>query len=275
MKTETTPFLPDFAAIKARQQATWSAGDFGRIGVRLSIVGEMLCEAVDLRSTESVIDVAAGNGNASLAAARRLADVMSTDYVPALLEEGLRRALADGLIMATRVADAESLPFDDGTFDVALSTFGVMFAPDATKAAAEMLRVVRPGGRIGLASWTPDSFVGELFRVTSKFVPPPKGVLPPFEWGRRETIDALFGAHASACQARTVDFVFRDVSAKHWLDSFRRWYGPTNRAFAALDSDGQARLEAALLELLAKHDRGGGNGLVVPSAYLEVVITRS
>ena len=275
MKTETTAFVPDLAAVKARQQATWSTGDFGRIGVRLSIVGETLAEAVDLRSTERVIDVAAGNGNASLAAARRLAEVMSTDYVPALLEDGLRRAIAEGLILATRVADAEDLPFDDGSFDVALSTFGVMFAPDAPKAASELIRVVRPGGRIGLASWTPDGFVGELFKTTARFAPPPKGVLSPFEWGRRETIDALFGAHASACSAREVDYVFRDVSARHFVDAFRRWYGPTNRAFAALDAEGQAKLEAALLELLAKHDRGGGNGLVVPATYLEVVIHRS
>src|SRR5262245_58213292 len=174
---------PDFEAIKARQQATWATGDFGRIGVLLQIVGETLCEAVDLRSGDKVIDVAAGNGNASLAAARRFADVISTDYVPDLLEQGRRRAEADGLTIQIKVADAENLPFADGLFDVALSTYGVMFAPDQERAAAELLRVVKPGGRIGLANWTPDGFIGELFQVIGRFVPPPAGLVPPAAWG--------------------------------------------------------------------------------------------
>src|SRR6187401_266333 len=156
---------PDFAAIKQKQQATWASGDFAVVGTTLQIVGESLAEAIDIRAGERVLDVAAGNGNATLAAARRFARVTSTDYVPALLERGRRRAEADGLDVTFEVADAEALPYPDAGFDVVLSTFGVMFAPDHEQAAAEMMRVCRPGGRIGLASWTPAGFVGQLFRV--------------------------------------------------------------------------------------------------------------
>jgi len=270
----TNTSIPDSSAVKARQQATWASGDFGRIGVTLQIVGETLCEAVDLRSTDRVLDVAAGNGNASLAAARRRADVVSTDYVPQLLDQGLRRAAADRLSMATYVADAENLPFPRASFDVVLSTFGVMFAPDQVRAANELLRVARPGGRIGLANWTPDGFVGQLFKVVGRFVPPPAGVLSPALWGTKERIDELFGAHASSMQVTRRAFVFRELSAASWIDSFRDYYGPVHKAFAALDAAGQAALHGALLELLASFDIGGGDGLVVPSDYLEIVITK-
>jgi ubiquinone/menaquinone biosynthesis C-methylase UbiE len=266
---------PDFEAIKVRQQATWASGDFGRIGVTLQIVGESLCEAVDLRGGERVLDVAAGNGNASLAAARRFAEVTSTDYVPELLEQGRRRASAEGLPMATRVADAENLPFADGAFDVALSTFGVMFAPNQQRTAAELLRVVRPGGRIGLANWTPEGFIGELFRVVGRFVPPPAGLAPPAAWGTETRIVELFGPRADQIQAVRRKFVFRYRSAEHWIDEFRAWYGPVLRAFAALDATGQEELHAALLELLERHDRSGGEGLAVPGEYLEVVLRRA
>jgi len=274
MQTASNPPVPDLAAVKTRQQATWSSGDFGRIGVTLQIVGETLCEAVDLRSTDRVLDVAAGNGNASLAAARRRADVVSTDYVPELLEQGLRRAEADGLAMTTRVADAEKLPFPDGSFDVVLSTFGVMFAPDQPRAASELLRVVRPGGRIGLANWTPDGFVGQLFKVVGRFVPPPAGLSSPSLWGTRDRIDELLGAHAASEQVTRRTFVFRELSAESWIDSFRSYYGPVHKAFAALDAAGQQALHAALLELLASFDTGGGDGLVVPADYLEIVIRK-
>ncbi len=265
---------PDYGAIKTRQQATWSSVDFGRIGVRLQIVGESLCEAVDLRAGEKVIDVAAGNGNASLAAARRFADVTSTDYVAALLDQGLRRADADGLSITARLADAEDLPFEDGTFDVALSTFGVMFAPNPPRAADEMLRVVRPGGRIGLASWTPDGFVGQLLRVVGRFVPPPAGVAPPTAWGTETRIVELFGPYARDIHTQRKPYVFRFLSAAHWIQIFRAFYGPVNRAFAALDGSGQTALHQALLELLDAYDVGGGRGLVVPGDYLEVVVTK-
>lgn len=260
-------------ALKARQQATWASGDFGQIGVRLQIVGETLCEAVDLRSGERVLDVAAGNGNASLAAARCYGEVTSTDYVPALLEQGRRRADADGLTLRFAVADAEQLPFEDGAFDVALSTFGVMFAPDQPRAAAELLRVVRPGGRIGLASWTPDGFVGEMLRVVSAFVPPPAGVRPPTAWGTTARLGELFGA-AREVRSTPRDYTFRFRSPEHWIEVFRAYYGPTLKAFEAVPPERHPELTQALTSLLQRHDRGAGRGLVVPAAYLETVVLR-
>src|SRR5262245_23618187 len=266
---------PDFEVIKTRQQATWAAGDFGRIGVTLQIVGEELCEAVDLRATDRVLDVAAGNGNASLAAARRFADVTSTDYVPELLEQGARRAAADGLAMRTQVADAENLPFPNATFDVVLSTYGVMFAPNSTRAAAELLRVTKPGGRIGLANWTPDGFIGELFKVVGRFVPPPPGITPPATWGSETRLVELFGPHAADIRTQRRMFMFRYRSAGHWIEMFRSYYGPVHKASAALDAAGQAAFHEALLELLAKYNQGGSESLIVPGEYLEVVIRKA
>jgi ubiquinone/menaquinone biosynthesis C-methylase UbiE len=275
MKTLSHSSTLDFDAIKSRQQATWASGDFGRIGVLLQIVGETLCEAVDLRAGDNVLDVAAGNGNASLAAARRYADVTSTDYVPELLEQGLRRAEAEGLPMLTRVADAEDLPFRDGEFDVALSTFGVMFAPNQERAATELLRVVRSEGRIGLANWTPDGFIGELFRVVGRFVAPPAGLMPPTAWGTETRIVELFGTHAADIRTQRKEFVFRNLSAEHWIEVFRRYYGPVHRAFEAIDAARQQELHAALVALLERHNRGGHEALIVPGDYLEVVIRRA
>lgn len=265
---------PDYEGIKTRQRATWSAGDFGRIGVTLQIVGEELCEAVNLAAGESVVDVAAGNGNASLAAARRFAEVTSTDYVPSLLEQGKTRAAADGLPITFQVADAERLPFPDESFDVALSTFGVMFAPDQERAAAELVRVVRPGGRIGLASWTPEGFLGALFRVISTFVPPPPGVRSPMSWGSEPRIMELFGGRVWGVHTARKAYAFRYRSAEHWVEYFRAYYGPTHKAFAALDESGQRALEAALVDLLRASNTHRGGALVVPAEYLEVVITR-
>ncbi len=275
MQPNLHPSVPDFEAIKARQQMTWAAGDYAHIGVRLQIVGESLCEAVDLRSSDRVLDVAAGNGNASLAAARRYAQVTSTDYVPELLEKGLRRAEADGLAMHTRVADAEALPFESGEFDVVLSTYGAMFAPNQERVATEMLRVVKPGGRIGLANWTPDGFIGELFRVIGRFVPPPAGLKPPSAWGTETRLVELFGPHAADIRTERKQYVFRFLSAEHWIEIFRRYYGPVHKAFAALDESGQRALHEALLELLGRHNRGGRDALIVPSDYLEAVIERA
>jgi ubiquinone/menaquinone biosynthesis C-methylase UbiE len=264
----------DLAAVKAKQQATWASGDFGRIGVLLQIVGESLCEAVDLVSGEKVIDVAAGNGNASLAAARRFADVTSTDYVPELLAQGRLRAEADQLPMAFQVADAEQLPYADSSFDVALSSFGVMFAPNQERAASELLRVVRPGGRIALASWTPEGFVGQLFELMRGFVPPPAGLRSPMAWGSETRLVELFGPQASDLRTERKSYVFRFRSAEHWIEVFRAYYGPTHKAFAALDEAGQKALERALLVFLRLGDRGHGRGLVIPAEYLEAVVTK-
>jgi ubiquinone/menaquinone biosynthesis C-methylase UbiE len=275
MKTLGHTAALDLETVKLRQQTTWASGDFGRIGVLLQIVGETLCEAVDVRAGDNVLDVAAGNGNASLAAARRYADVTSTDYVPELLAQGLRRADAEGLPLITRVADAEDLPFRDGEFDVALSTFGVMFAPDQERAAAEMLRVVRPGGRIGLANWTPEGFIGELFRVVGRFVPPPAGLVSPTAWGTETRIVELFGTRAADLRTERRQFVFRNLSAAHWIDMFRRYYGPVLRAFEPLDATRKDELHGALLELLERRNVGGHETLMVPGEYLEVVIRRA
>ena len=275
MNTVVNSVAPDYAAIKTRQQATWASGDYGQIGTRLQIVGESLCEAVDLRSSEKVLDVAAGSGNASLAAARRYADVTATDYVPSLLEQAQHRAEADGIRMRTVVADAENLPFADGEFDVVLSTYGVMFSPNQERAAAEMARVTKSGGRIGMANWTPDSFVGQLFRVIGRFVPPPAGVMSPAAWGDQSRLGELFGPYSREMRTERKQFVFRFRSAKHWIDTFRDYYGPVLKAFAALDEPGQAALERALADLIGRFDKGGPRGLVVPGDYLEVVIDRA
>ncbi len=265
---------PDLAAIKLRQQATWASGDYGVIGSRLQIVGEALAEAADLRAGERVLDVAAGNGNATLAAARRFAAVTATDYVPQLLEQAAARARADGLAAEFRVADAEALPFADGSFDVALSTFGAMFAPDHERTAAELLRVVRHGGRIGLAAWTPEGFIGELFRVVGAHVPPPTGLRPPARWGDEAYLVELFGRQADDIRCARRLYRFRYRSPAHWIEVFRRYYGPTHKAFAALDEAGQARLHADLVRLLEARNVGGPDSLVVPGEYLETVIVR-
>jgi len=265
---------PDFGAIKQKQQATWSSGDFAVIGSTLQIVGESLAEAADVRAGERVLDVAAGNGNATLAAARRFADVTSTDYVPALLDKGARRAAAEGFAVRFRVADAEALPFDDGGFDVVLSTFGVMFTPDHTRSAREMLRVVRSGGRIGLANWTPEGFIGQLFKIVGAYVPPPAGVKSPALWGTERHLVELFGAHAADIHVERKQFNFRYRSAAHWVQIFRDYYGPTHKAFAALDGALQESLEADIVALLERLNIDGDRSLVVPGEYFEVVITK-
>jgi ubiquinone/menaquinone biosynthesis C-methylase UbiE len=266
-----TTLAPDFTAIKQRQQATWAAGDYSIIGTTLQIVGERLCEAVDLRSGERVLDVAAGNGNATLAAGRRFGEVTSTDYVGALLDRARERAAAERLAIQFQEADAEALPFADGSFDVVLSTFGVMFTPNQEKAASELARVCRKGGRIGLANWTPEGFIGQLFGVIGKHVPPPAGVKPPSLWGTQARLEELFAGHAVRATSRIYNFRYR--SAAHWLEVFRTYYGPTNRAFAALDAGRQAALQSDIEALLGRMNHGGRDTLVVPSEYLEVVVT--
>ena len=268
----TAPAMPDFAAIKQRQQATWASGDFSVIGTTLQIVGESLAEAADVRADERVLDVAAGNGNATLAAARRFADVTSTDYVPALLEKGRERACAEDLSVRFQVADAEALPFDDGSFDVVLSTFGVIFAPDQSRAAREMLRVLRPGGRVGLANWTPQGFIGRLFKVIGAHVPPPAGLKSPALWGTEAHLAELFDGAQIRCERRLFNFRYR--SAGHWVQVFRDFYGPTHKAFAVLDAQGQQALEDDITALLRQMNTAGAASLVVPAEYLEVVINK-
>jgi len=265
---------PDLAAVKNRQQAAWASGDYAVIGTTLQIVGESLAEACDLRTDEQVLDVAAGNGNATLAAARRGCRVTSTDYVPALLDRAAERARAERLVAEFQVADAEALPFEAGRFDAVVSTFGVMFTPDHAQAATEMLRVTRSGGRIGLANWTPASFVGEMFRTLGRHVPPPAGVASPLRWGVSADLRDLFGGEASEVQVTPRTFTFRYRSPMHFLDVFRTWYGPVERAFANLPPEGAAALERDLLDLLERSNRGGRSSLVIPSEYLEVVVTR-
>jgi len=267
------PAATDLAAIKARQQGAWGSGDYALIGTTLQIVGEMLCEAVDLRSNQRVLDVAAGNGNATLAAARRFAEVVSTDYVGSLLVRGRERAAGDRLPVTFQEADAENLPFPAASFDVVLSTFGVMFTPNQEQAASELLRVCRPGGKIGLANWTPDGFIGRLFKTIGKYVPPAPGVKSPALWGTKPHLDALFGAKGSVATEEK-KFVFRYRSPRHWVELFRGYYGPVLKAFAAIDPNARKALEADLYALLDELNLAKDGTLVVPSAYLEVVITK-
>ena len=264
----------DFTAVKTRQQAAWSSGDYAVVGTTLQIVGEELCEALDLRAGESVLDVAAGNGNATLAAARRWCDVVSTDYVPSLLERAAARASAEGLNVEFQQADAEALPFADGTFDVVLSTFGVMFTPDQNKAAAELMRVCKPGGRIGLANWTPEGFIGQVFKILGKYLPPPAGVKSPALWGTREHLVRLFELEPREIRTEKRSFKFRYRSPDHFLDVFKTYYGPILKAFAALDEQNGKRLAADLRDLIHRMNQANDGTLVVPSEYLEAVIIK-
>jgi ubiquinone/menaquinone biosynthesis C-methylase UbiE len=268
------PVQPDLVAIKARQQGAWSSGDYAVVGTTLQIVGEELCEAIDLRPGSKVLDVAAGNGNVTLAAARRWCEVTSTDYVPALLERGRERAAAERLVIDFRQADAEALPFPDASFDVVVSTFGVMFTADQDKAATELLRVCKPGGKVGLANWTPEGFIGRLFKTLGKHLPPPAGVKSPALWGTRARLNEMFGAQASEINAEPRTFVFRYRSPQHWLDVFKTFYGPMLKAFAALNANAQAALTRDVLALVDEFNRAGDGTMAVPSEYLEVVITK-
>ncbi len=267
------PVAADLAAVKERQRAAWSAGDYAIVGATLQIVGETLCEAADLRSNQRLLDVAAGNGNATLAAARRFADVTSTDYVGALLDRGRERAKAERLAVTFQEADAENLPFADASFDVVLSTFGVMFTPNQVQAAQELMRVCRPGGKIGLANWTPGGFIGRLFKLIGKYVPPAPGMMSPALWGDKAHLEALFGSDATiATQSRM--FVFRYRSPAHWVEVFRNYYGPVLKTFAAIDPPAREALAADLHALIDEFNVAKDGTLVIPSAYLEVVIAR-
>lgn len=264
---------PAYSQIKARQQVTWASGDFAVIGTTLQIVGEDLCEALDLRSNQRVLDVAAGNGNAALAAARRWCDVTASDYVPALLDRARERALAERLPIKIEIADAEALPFADESFDVVTSTFGAMFTPQHEKPANEMLRVCRPGGKIGLANWTPEGFIGSLFKVIGRHLPPPTGLKSPALWGTKDHLVALFG-HQATIHAEKRNFTMRYRSDEHWIETFRSYYGPVLKAFEALDASQQQLLHADIKELIAQHNQARDGTMVVASEYLLVVIEK-
>jgi ubiquinone/menaquinone biosynthesis C-methylase UbiE len=262
------------AAIKAKQRAAWSSGDYAIIGATLQIVGEELCESLDLRGGQKVLDVAAGNGNVSLAAAHRWCDVVSTDYVPSLLERGRARAAAEGMRIEFKEADAEALPFADASFDAVVSTFGVMFTPDQDKAGAEMLRVCKSGGKIGLANWTPQGFIGQIFKTLGQYLPPPAGAKSPALWGTRDRLTELFGAGAASIKAEPRNYTFRYRSAEHFLDIFKTYYGPVLKAFAALDEAKQKSLKDDLFALIGRMNKATDGTMVVPGEYLEIVIVK-
>ena len=275
LRPDTTTPRTDFAAIKARQQTTWAAGDYAMVGATLQIVAEALCAAVDLRPGQRVLDVATGSGNTALAAARCFTEVVGVDYVPALLARGRERAHAERLPVDFRDGDAEALPLPDAAFDVVLSTFGVMFAPDQQRAARELARVCRPGGRIALANWTPEGVLGESFRVISRFVPPPAGLQPAVAWGSEGHLRTLFAADAREIRCTRRTFTFRYRSFEHWLEVFRTYYGPVHKAFLALDAAGQQQLTRELRDMLTRWNTSGDATLIYPGEYLEAVITRA
>ena len=271
---QSTAVSPELAAIKARQKAAWSSGDYAVVGTTLQIVGEELCEALDLRAGTRVLDVAAGNGMVSLAAARRWCEVVSTDYVASLLERGRARAEAEGLAIEFQEADAEALPFADSSFDAVVSTFGVMFTPNQDKAAAELLRVCKSGGQIGLTNWTPDGFIGQMFKTLGKYLPPPAAAKSPLAWGTRSRLNEMFGSAESRIKTASRNFNFRYRSAEHFIEVFRTYYGPMLKAFSALEMRQQNELEKELLYLVARMNRAGNGTMVVPSEYLEVIIMK-
>ncbi|MEM6899072.1 MAG: class I SAM-dependent methyltransferase [Pseudomonadota bacterium] len=264
---------PDYAAIKGKQNAAWASGNYAVVGTTLQKVGEDLAEALDLVPGARVLDVAAGNGNASLAFARRWHRVTSTDYVQELLDKGAARAEAEELAIEFRVADAEALPFADNSFDATVSTFGVMFAPNQAAAVAELLRVTKPGGKIGLANWTPNGFIGRLFRTLGGFVAPPAGVKSPALWGDEAWLNTSFSA-ARSIAVRPKTFHFRYRSPEHFIEVFRELYGPVHKAFLSLDADGQAALTAALTELMAEFNAASDGSLSIHSEYAEVDISK-
>ena len=270
-----TVATPDFGAIKSKQNAAWASGDYARIGTTLQIVGESLAEAMDLRPDSRVLDVAAGNGNATLAFARRWCEVTSTDYVDTLLTHGRARAEAEALNVAFQTADAEQLPFDDGCFDAVVSTFGVMFTPNQSKAANELLRVCRAGGKIGMANWTPESFIGQIFKTLGRHLPPPAGINSPAAWGTNTWIDKMFASNARSILLNDKAFVFRYRSPEHFVEFFRTFYGPVHKAFLALDTDGQAALASDIAATVARCNTATDGSMRVPSEYAEIIITKT
>jgi SAM-dependent methyltransferase len=274
MSTPTLAPQPDLAAVKARQQQTWASADYGAVAARIMLIAERLVDTADLQAGQRVLDVATGTGNAALAAARLGCEVTGIDYVPELLERGRARAAAEGLQVAFQEGDAERLAFPDASFDAVLSVLGVMFTPDQERAAAELARVCRPGGTIALANWTPQGFIGQLFKTVGRHVPPPAGVTPPPLWGTEERLHQLLGSATSALRSERRVFVFRFRSPEDFAGFFRDNYGPVHKAFAALDEPGQQRLHHDLVELAKDFDRATGPSVAMPAEYLETIATR-
>jgi SAM-dependent methyltransferase len=272
--TITETVAPDLAQVKARQQAMWASGDFHAVAKLVSLLAEEVCEAVDLQAGWWVLDVACGSGNAAIAAARRGCEVAGIDYVPALLERGRQRAEVEGLTIDLREGDAEAIPFPDGTFDAVVSVFGAMFAPDQRKAAQELTRVCRPGGKIGLATWTPDGFVGEMLKVVSAYVPPAPGVASPLQWGSEAYLRSLFGDELASITCTERTFTFRFASAEAFVDHFRTYYGPTVKAFEAVGDAGEDALFGGLVDLVARYSGTTSGPVAIPSTWLETVAVR-
>jgi SAM-dependent methyltransferase len=273
--SETTRPGPDLAAVKRRQQQTWASADYAAVAARIVVMAERLADAADLQAGERVLDIATGTGNAALAAARCGCRVTGIDYVPELLERGRTRAAAEGLDVDFVEGDAELLPFPEASFDAVLSCLGVMFTPDQERAAAELLRVCRPSGIVGLASWTPSGFIGELFRTVGRHVPPPAGISSPLLWGTEERLRELLGDSVWGLRTERRVFVFRFASPEHFADFFRANYGPVHKAFAALDEAGGRRLHDDLVALARRHDRARGPAVAMASEYLETIAVRT
>ena len=265
---------PNLTAIKDHQQKTWTSGNYARIGNTLVIMGELLCEAVNVHAGDKVLDVATGSGNTAISAARRFCEATGIDYVPELIEHARKRAEVEGVQITFDVGDAENLPYPDASFDVVLSTLGVMFAPDQEKVAEELLRICRPGGKIGLANWTPEGFIGNMFRTLGKYVPPPPRNKATPLWGTEERLRELLGEGVASLEVRQRSYMWRYPSAGHFVDYFRSYYGPTLKAFESLDRDGQEALAKDLEELLENWNTSGDATMIVPSGYLEVVAVR-
>jgi len=261
--------------IKQRQQSIWAAGDFSMIATPTTIVGERLCEAVDLRAGQRVLDIATGSGNTALAAARRYCEVTGIDFVPSLLERARERATAERLDIDFREGDAESLPFPDASFDVVLSTFGVMFAPDQARAAAELLRVCRPGGKIGLTTWPPEGFIFELQRTSARYSPPPpEGFQSPVLWGTEKRLRELLGDGVSSLSLTRLTLLMRHTSVDEWLQFTRNYLGPVRQLVESLDPERQRAIGCEVASLAHAHNRSGDATMAVPAQYVEVIAVR-